>query len=126
MQKLFFTYLIFGGILSQIFSQDKIALSEDAYFQWKSIEKTSLSDDGQWLFFELNPNKGDGKLIIRSTSNDLEVFSIDRAKNAHIDPETSILSCLVSPPEEVIDSLKRKKIKEKDLPGDTLVLLEGF
>ncbi len=124
MQKLFFTYLILGGTLSQIFSQDKVSLAEGAYFQWKSIEKTSLSDDGQWLVYELNPNKGDGKLIVRSTHDDLKVFSIDRAKNAHIDPETSILSCLVSPPQVVIDSLKRKKIKDKDLPCDTLLLLD--
>ncbi len=122
MKKLFLLTWVLTGTCFQIFGQTKKPLGEEAYFEWKSIEKTQLSADGEWLVYELNPNKGDGQLVVRNTRQERE-YRIDRAKNAHLDTETGVLTCLVSLPQIRIDSLKRAKVKEKDFPGDTLVLL---
>lgn len=116
--------LFFMSILScsQIFGQNKIALDEKAYFTWNSIEHRQISDDGQWLFYELVPNKGDKRLVITNTSS-FNKQVISRGEQAHLDEAHQMLVCLVKPEESLLDSLKRKKIKEDQMPSDTLMIV---
>ncbi|MBK8502762.1 MAG: hypothetical protein IPL46_11375 [Saprospiraceae bacterium] len=106
---------------SQISSQEKQSLSESAYFNWNAIENPQISNDGTWAIYELNPNKGDGSLVILNTTNQKEI-RVQRGHKAYFDELTSTLVCLVHHELALMDSLKKKKVKEKDLPGDTLLL----
>ena len=110
-------------LLPQITGQEKQSLSESAYFNWNAIENPQISNDGTWAIYELNPNKGDGSLVILNTTNQQEV-RVDRGQNAYFDEPTSTLVCLIHPEMVLMDSLKKKKVKEKDLPADTLVTVE--
>ncbi|MCB0689260.1 MAG: hypothetical protein KDC53_22135, partial [Saprospiraceae bacterium] len=105
------------------FGQSKKSLDEAALFSWKSIENRQISDDGKWLTYQLMPNKGDGNLIIMNTRTREEI-TIERGKQVYIDHHLEKLSCLVSPEETLIDSLKRMKKKEDELPIDTLLILD--
>ena len=74
------------------------------------------------MIYEVNPNKGDGQLIIYNT-RDRSRIKVPRGKRAYFDEESKILVCLVSPAESKLDSLRRVKLSEEKLPSDTLVLL---
>ena len=48
----------------------KRALTTKDFSSWKSIENQTISNDGQWTSFEINPQKGDGNLIVKSITTD--------------------------------------------------------
>ncbi len=39
---------------------------------WKRIGGATLSDDGGWMAYRLNPQEGDGEVVVRSTSDTTE------------------------------------------------------
>ncbi|MEY4672514.1 MAG: hypothetical protein RL148_298 [Planctomycetota bacterium] len=46
------------------------ALSHDDYDGWKSLRATTLSLDGKWVAYQVEPQWGDGVLEVRSTQSD--------------------------------------------------------
>jgi len=47
-------------------SQDKIPLDHSVYDSWKDLKNPVISNDGSRIAFEINPQKGDGKLFLYS------------------------------------------------------------
>ncbi len=43
---------------------DKVPLNHSVYDDWKNIARPRLSNDGRWASYELNPQHGDGSLIL--------------------------------------------------------------
>ncbi len=102
--------------------QAKVPLTESAYFHWKRINNTKISNDGRWLSYELNPGHGDGVLELVQLET-LERQQFPAATQAHFDAESQWLVFSLSPPKTTLDSLKRRKVQEDDLPSDTLCIL---
>ena len=50
----------------------KKALTQADWDKWKSITAPALSSDGKWAVYTLQPQVGDGELVIRSTSGSTE------------------------------------------------------
>ena len=44
--------------------QEKKPLDFSVYDGWKYIEDEGISNNGEWVFYEVNPYKGDGNLFI--------------------------------------------------------------
>ena len=55
-------------------SSQKKPLDHSVYDGWKSIANTQLTADGKYLLYEVNPQEGDGKLIVRRLSDGKEII----------------------------------------------------
>jgi len=98
-------------------------LSTGEYKTWKSISHPQISHGGEWVTYQLAPNKGDGTLVILHTKTNSEI-RIARGHQASIDDRTKKLICLISPREDIVDSLKRIRTKPEELPIDSLAILD--
>ncbi|MDH3243552.1 MAG: prolyl oligopeptidase family serine peptidase [Saprospiraceae bacterium] len=98
-------------------------LDEEAYDLWNQIDNPQLSNSGEWASYEINPGKGDGILHLFHTSSG-DLFSFPRSKMAQFDAEFPFCVFRTYPAETELDSLRRLKIKDDDLPLDTLIIFD--
>ncbi|TVQ67740.1 MAG: S9 family peptidase [Balneolaceae bacterium] len=54
-------------------AQNKVALDHKDFDQWRSITGQTLTPDGRFLIYGLNPQEGDGELRIQNLRNNREV-----------------------------------------------------
>ncbi len=101
-----------------LLSQQKL-MTPETYDEWKSISDVQISDNGQWISYELTVEDGDGQLILYNTESQQSNY-FDRASEAQFSADNSFISFRISPSVDTIDSLKRAKTKDKDLPQDSL------
>ena len=87
--------------------------------EWNRISEKSISNNGDWVVFVIKPGKGDPTLNVYNT-RDTKTYTFDRADGAKIDYNSGFVCFNIHPPLDTIEMLKRKKIKDKDLPGDTI------
>ncbi len=100
-------------------SSTKKALRIADFDQWKTLERQSISNDGKWVAFEVNPYKGDGKLYINFPSkNKWQVF--DRGNSAKISSNSDFVVFKIKAEKDSIRKLKVKKVKKNKMPKDSL------
>jgi dipeptidyl aminopeptidase/acylaminoacyl peptidase len=113
--------ILFVTISTKSYSQDseKIPLTHDIYNSWKKLENQRISNDGKWISYEINPQKGDGKLIIYyiETGN---TDTIQRGYESVFSPNSDFLAFKIKPYEDTVRALKLKKKKKDQLPKDSL------
>ena len=78
MYKLLLFFLVF--ICLQTSAQKK-ELDHTVYDSWQSIRETSFHPQGKFITYTINPQEGDGNLIIRNVQSSKEL-SIARATQA--------------------------------------------
>ena len=61
---LFISVKIYSQTNNADTADGKMALDHSVYESWNKLEKTKISYNGEWISYELNPQKGDGKLIL--------------------------------------------------------------
>ncbi|MBW2998032.1 hypothetical protein KY321_00705, partial [Candidatus Woesearchaeota archaeon] len=121
MRNLIFTLTLIA-ISSIGISQNKKPLDFSVYDNWKYIESKSVSNNGEWVLYESNPYKGDGKTVIYNTSNK-KIQVIERAKKAKFSPNSDYAAFNIYPYADTIRTLKLKKTKKDKLPKDSLGIL---
>ncbi len=116
-------FLAFYFLLSAfyLFAQDssKIPLTHDVYESWKRLEKSKVSNDGKWITFEVNPQKGDGWLYIYNTENNTK-DSVSRGYEAVFSPNSDFIAFKIKPQDKITRELKLKKKKKDQMPKDSL------
>jgi dipeptidyl aminopeptidase/acylaminoacyl peptidase len=116
------TLLFFTSILtSQLSGQKKMDYT--IYSEWNSLSNSKLSDDGNWVAYNIKPAKGDSKLYLVNTNTKKQTI-IERAGNATFDKNGAYAFALISPPYDTIQAKKRAKIDKKKMPKDTLAIIE--
>ena len=60
--------LLFGLILPITAHAQKKALTPADWDRWRSIQGSTLSNDGKWVAYTLSPQVGDGEFVVRSTT----------------------------------------------------------
>ena len=103
--------------------QEKQALDFDAFSEWKRIENRRISSDGNWVAYQVKPVKGDPTLVLYNTSN-AEEMRYERGVKARFTRDARFLVFHLQPASDTIRLLKKKKTKGKDLPKDTLAILD--
>ncbi len=117
--KIFLISLIFL-LPHLVFSQkNKKALDFSVYDDWKIIEHQQISNNGEWVAYEINPYKGDGKLIVRNPNTSF-TKEFERGKNAKISANSNYIVLKVTPEHQKVRKLKIKKVKKDKLPKDSL------
>lgn len=127
MKHIFLATIILSGLLSAPlpgFSQQTKKIIDHADVQrWKKIEQQRISNDGQWVSWaQLPVAEGDAALYLwNEAGKQTRVFP--RASEARFSSDNKLLIFTIKPPLDSLKAQRRKKVKDEDLPKDTLGIL---
>ncbi|WP_372753609.1 alpha/beta hydrolase family protein [Labilibaculum sp.] len=111
-----FFCLFLGSLQAQT---NKFPLNHSDYDAWKNLKNQQISDDGEWISYEVNPQKGDGFLYLYEVSTG-KLDSVSRGYKAVFSPGSEVVSFSIKAQYDTIRKAKLNKVKEKDLPKDSL------
>jgi dienelactone hydrolase len=104
------------------FAQAKKPLDHSVYDSWQSIGEKVISNDGRYVAYNINPQEGDGKLIIQRTNGEL-ITEISRGYNASITEDNKYVIFKIKPWFKDTREAKIKKKKPEEMPKDSLGLI---
>jgi dipeptidyl aminopeptidase/acylaminoacyl peptidase len=107
-------FLLSSGLIAQ-----KAPLDKNVYDSWKSLSASKISDDGQWISYNILPQQGDGWLYIYNVKTGKK-DSVARGKDASFSPNSEYIACLIVPEYLVTRQAKKKKLKEDKMPKNNL------
>ncbi|HEY4649831.1 MAG TPA: prolyl oligopeptidase family serine peptidase [Pontibacter sp.] len=125
-----FLYLAALGCVGMWQAQAQTAkkpLTHDVYDSWKGVEGEKLSNNGKYVLFNVNPQEGDGELLMRDLVTN-KMTSFPRGSKAEFTNDSRYAVFQIKPEYQKVRQLKLKKKKGDDLPKDSLaiVLLENM
>lgn len=97
----------------------KKPLTHEVYDGWKEIPESIISPDGSTVFYTLNPQEGDGRLMIHSLKN-TKIDSVQRAIDVKVSDDSEFAFFRIKPPINVVKAAKKLKRKKEDMPKDSL------
>jgi dipeptidyl aminopeptidase/acylaminoacyl peptidase len=100
-------------------AQEKKRLSHDDYAGWNTINRSQLSPAGDWVVYEVNPQEGDGELVIRHIESGRQ-YLIPRATRASISPGGKYVAFHIKPQQAVERQAKVEKKRRDEMPVDSL------
>ena len=109
------------AITGLIFAQNKVPLTHQVYNNWESVKSNKISNDGNWVTYEINPYKGDGVFYIENPNTNKKI-SFERGYNASFSSESNFVVFKVKPQADTLRKKKLDKVKKKDLPKDSLFI----
>jgi len=118
------TLLLAFFVLPLLLLAQKKPLDHSVYDCWESIPERLLSNDGQWTAYAVNPQEGDGRLFLRSTSDTSKWTMVPRGYAPVISDDSKFLVCRVRAPFRETREAKIKKKKPEDFPKDSLAIIE--
>ncbi|MBN1820514.1 MAG: S9 family peptidase [Prolixibacteraceae bacterium] len=95
----------------------KKPLTFDDYNSWKTLVNKQISDNGKVISYEVNPQKGDGILVVHHSGR---IDSLKRGADAQISPEENYIVFKIKQPEDSIRKAKIDKVKKENMPADSL------
>jgi len=103
-----------------LFSQNKKTLEHADIHRWQKIEQQRISNDGTWVVWtQISVTEGDPTLLLWNSTNGT-TLTFPRATEAKISEDSKWLIFRIKPPLDTLKALRRKKVKDDDLPKDTL------
>lgn len=114
--------LLCASLILNAQKTDKKPLTINDFASWKVVNNPIVSNDGKMVAFELNPQKGNGNLIVRSTDGK-KTDTLSRGFDARFSPESDFIVYKIKQPEDSIRSAKKKKLKKEQMPQDSLGIL---
>jgi dipeptidyl aminopeptidase/acylaminoacyl peptidase len=121
MKKIFLPVLLFVSI--SIYAQTKKPLDHNVYDGWKSIGERMISNDGQYTVYAVNPQEGDGDLVIQHTKT-LDKKIVARGYNAVITEDSRYVIFKIKPIFQETRQAKIKKKKADDMTKDSIGIIE--
>ena len=118
----FLIFTLCSSLILNAQQVDKKPLTIDDFAGWKVLAKSIVSNDGKLAAYELNPQKGNGLLIVKSTDSK-KSDTISRGFDARFSPESDYIAYKIKQPEDSIRSAKTKKLKKELMPKDSLGVL---
>ncbi len=104
-------------------AQSKKPLDHSVYDGWKSIGERMISNDGKFVVYTVNPQEGDGELIIQNAETKYKKL-IPRSYSAIITDDSKYAVFKIKPSFQATRQAKIKKKTGDDLPKDSLAILE--
>ena len=114
-----FFFCLFTAVLS---AQNKKPLDHDDVGRWRKIEQTKVANDGQWVAYVQTPvTEGDPALYLwNAKTKQNRVFL--RGTEPKFSADNRLLVFRIRPQLDTLKAQRRRKVKEEDLPKDTLAL----
>lgn len=97
----------------------KKPLTHDVFDGWKKLDKPLISDNGEYISYEINPLKGDGWLHLQNPATNRH-DSLYRSQSAVFSSGSDMMAFRIVQPEDTLHKLKLAKKKKDELPKDTL------
>lgn len=116
MKKILHLLLLFSAAT---LSAQKPALDASVYDSWKNITQTIISDDGNWVAYNINPQEGDGWLYIYNTTTGRK-DSIARGSGPSFSADSKYIAYRIVPMYSETRLAKKKKLKEDQMPKNNL------
>ncbi len=88
---------------------------------WKSVSNAQISNNGEWVTYALTVERGDPIFFIHHVDSGKEYY-FERGTDGKISADNQHVIFKIKNPVDSIRALKRKKVKSKDMPLDTLVI----
>jgi len=112
-------FLLFTIAILNLKAQDKKLIDHSVYDGWNDVKNPVISNNGQYISFEVNPQKGDGKLILfNSVTQDYDTLS--RGVKPVFGPNSNYLVYSIKPQFDTVRKAKLKKVKKDKLPKDSV------
>ncbi|MCJ7583098.1 MAG: hypothetical protein MUP98_21480 [Candidatus Aminicenantes bacterium] len=89
-------------------SPGKKVLTLEDYPEWKRIESTSISPDGNWATFAYRPNDGDATLYVKNLASD-KIYEIPNAKQPSFSENSRWAAYLIDLPRDKAEALRKEK-----------------
>jgi dipeptidyl aminopeptidase/acylaminoacyl peptidase len=103
-------------------SPTKTPLDHSVYDEWKRIESRTLSDDGRWISYTLDPQDGDADLRVINLTSDV-AYSIPRGVSAEFDDDAASIVFFIQPEDSLVKAAKREEKAPDEEPQDSLGIL---
>lgn len=87
--------------------------------KFNQIERPSISRDGAWVAYTLEPDRGDGQGIVQSTKTSKK-YAVPRGDRINISSDSRWVVMETEPPADIVE----KKEKDKDKPRPGMVLID--
>lgn len=97
----------------------KVPLKHTDYDGWKNLKNQQISANGEWISYEVNPQKGDGFLYLYQVKTK-KLDSIARGFNAEFSPKSEILTFKIKAQYDTVRQAKLDKVDKKDMPKDSI------
>ncbi len=101
----------------------KKPLDHTVYDDWKSITGTQMTSDGKYLVYEVNPQEGDGTLVVRRLSDGKEI-KLPRGYKAQLATDNKTACALIKSPFAEIRKKRNKNTPKDKMPKDSLALID--
>jgi dipeptidyl aminopeptidase/acylaminoacyl peptidase len=116
MKQLMMAMLACFFISSAMAQSGKKVLQHSDYDGWKNLRNQKISANGEWISYEINPQKGDGFLYLYQVATG-KLDSVSRGYSAVFSPNSKVLTFKVK---AQFDTIRQMKMDKKDLPKDSL------
>jgi len=97
----------------------KKLLGHEELVTWKKINNTRISNDGNWVTYELKGEEGDGTLKIFDPQTDVAT-AIPRGERARISADNRFVVFRIKPAADTVRRMKLKKTSKDDMPKDSM------
>ena len=122
MQRTFCLFLIAGlSALSAV--AQKLPLNHQVYDSWQRIGERALSADGNWAVFTIDPQEGDGRLVLQSLRSDYRK-ELPRGYGAAISSNGRYLVYKIKPFYASVKEARNKKKRPEEMPKDSVGIIE--
>jgi dipeptidyl aminopeptidase/acylaminoacyl peptidase len=101
----------------------KKTIDHSVYDRWQTTSERMISNDGRFVVYAVNPQEGDGQLVIQSADGTIKKV-IDRGYNATITFDSRFIIFRIKPFFKDTRDAKIKKKKPDEMPKDTLAIAE--
>lgn len=102
----------------------KKPLDHSVYDGWQSIGERAISNDGKFVAYVINPQEGDGTLVIQATDNSYKK-EIPRGYNITISEDSRYIIFKIRPLFKDSREARIKKKRPDDMPKDSLAIMEA-
>ena len=119
----FYAMLAFRRFTNAQTSEQKTTDDHRFCGNWKVLNNPIISSDGKYSAFEINPQKGDGKLVVKTYRFEKRRFTFARGYAASFSPESDFIVYKIKQPADSIRSAKKKKVKKELMPKDSIGIL---
>lgn len=102
-------------------AQNKVPLTYKDFDQWRSLSGETLTPDGRYLIFGLNPQEGDGEIRVRNLRNNQEV-SHERGERFQVSYDGKTLVHFITAPYAMVRQALIDGDKPEEEFDDTLAV----
>lgn len=115
------TALGLGLLLTNALIAQKKPIDHSVYDSWESIQNARISKSGKFIYYQIEPQEGDGTLELKTNNNQLLLIA-PRGKGAKLTQNEDYLIATISPTFAENREAKIKKKKADSMPKDSLLI----